>query len=108
MDKSGLSFGKKWFWFLDSVFGPRKGVGVCLTSETQQQHFPYRVTLVVIGERNHRTTKRTNQHFPRLSWELLAGEIQKASGEGDGTENVINCKLSQIVATFYDEFYDDL
>ena len=28
--------------------------------------------------------------------------------EGDGTENVINCrKLSQIVMTFYDEFYDD-
>ena len=30
--------------------------------------------------------------------------------KGDGrTENVINCpKLSQIVVTFYDEFYDDL
>ena len=29
--------------------------------------------------------------------------------EGDGTENVINCReLSQIVVTIYDEFYDDL
>ena len=28
--------------------------------------------------------------------------------EGDGAENVINCrKLSQIVVTFHDEFYDD-
>ena len=29
--------------------------------------------------------------------------------EGDWTENAINCrKLSQVVVTFYAEFYDDL
>ena len=41
---------------------------------------------------------------------ILSRRNSKGDGEeGDGTENVINCrKLSQIVVTSYDEFYDDL
>ena len=35
-------------------------------------------------------------------------KTKRGQEEGDGTENVINCrKLSQIVVTFYDEFYDE-
>ena len=38
-----------------------------------------------------------------------SGENPRGREEGDGTENVINYrKLSQIVVTFYDEFYDVL
>ena len=39
----------------------------------------------------------------------LPAKSKRGREEGDGTENVIHCrKLSQIVVTFYDEFYDDL
>ena len=42
--------------------------------------------------------------------DLLSNNWRKpAKSKGDGTKNVINCrKLSQIVMTFYDEFYDVL
>ena len=39
----------------------------------------------------------------------FTGESIRGREEGDGTENVINCrKLSPMVVTFYDTFYDDL
>ena len=42
--------------------------------------------------------------FPRI-----AKSFNWRNPKGNGTENIINCrKLSQIVVTFYDEFYDDL
>ena len=36
----------------------------------------------------------------------LPAKSKRGREEGDGTENVINCrKLSQVVVTFYDEFF---
>ena len=47
--------------------------------------------------------------LPNSWFVCYPAKSKKGTGGRGRTENVINCrKLSQIVVTFYDEFYDDL
>ena len=49
------------------------------------------------------------RHLGSPCGNLAPVKSKRGREEGDGKENVINCrKMSQIVMTFYDEFCDDL